>query len=64
MINQDWFFYYNILKKYYIELSVDGYISEDELGDCLELMHSCTQGEMQEECSKLGLVNVPFLVAN
>ena len=64
MVNQDWFFYYSLLKKYYIELAVDGYISEEELEDCLELMHTCTLGEIQEECSKLGLADVPYIVVN
>lgn len=64
MINQDWFFYYNLLKKYYVELTEDGYISDEELEDCLEFMHSCTLGELQEECSNLGLADVPFLVAD
>ena len=61
MINQDWSYYYNLLHNYYSQLEIDGYITEGEMEDCLDIIHDSTQGELQEECAKLDLIIVPSL---
>ena len=62
MISQDWSYYYNKLHSYYSDLEIDGYITEIEMEDYLDEIHQSTIGKLTEECSILGLDNIPFLI--
>jgi len=64
MINQDWSYYYNILHDYYSNLEIEGFITEYEMEDCLEVIHDSSLGQLTEECATLGLVNIPFILPN
>lgn len=61
MISQSWSYYYNLLHNYYSKLEIDGYITEGEMEDCLDILHESSVGELQEESVKLELVLVPSL---
>jgi len=61
MLSRDWSYYYNLLHEHYSQLEIDGYITEGEMEDCLDVIHDSTLGELQEECVKLELITVPSL---
>lgn len=61
MISYSWAHYYNLLHNYYSQLEIDGYITEVEMEDCLDIIHDSTPGGLQEECVKLELIEVPSL---
>jgi len=61
MLSQSWSYYYNLLHNYYSQLEINGYISEGEMEDCLDIIHDSTVGELQEDCVKLELIFVPSL---
>ena len=61
MFKKDWFFFYSILKKYYTQLRDEGYISDEDLNDCVSFMYECSLSEMQDECLKLGVLEIPYV---
>jgi len=61
MISQDWSYYYNLLHNHYSQLEIEEYITEDEMEDCVLVILESTLGELQEECIKLELIDIPFL---
>ena len=61
MINHNWSYYYNLLKKYYSQLKKNGLIQENEMTEILKVIHNSTLGELIEECANLELIKIPSL---